>query len=138
MPPVPDPAVPPVGDTAAEEASFLRNLRLWAGDFSGFFQARLELAGLEGREALGHYIKVALMVALAVFGLVFGYVFLMVGVVMALCYFTHWPLVWPVLIVAVLHFLGAVVFLLQTRNLLRTPQFQQTLAEFRKDREWKA
>lgn len=138
MPPAPEPASAGAPDPSAESESFLRNLRLWAGDFSGFLQARLELAGLEGREALGHYIKVALLVALAVFGLTFGYVFLMVGMVMVLTYFTGWPLVWPILIVALSHFVAAALFLLAVKKRLATPQFQQTLAEFKKDRDWSA
>jgi len=124
--------------STAEDNSFLRNLRLWVSSFSAYAQDRLELAGLEGREAFTHYLKVIIFAALALFGVLFGYVFLMVGLVLLIAYFTGWSLVWPALIVALLHFMAAAGSGLAIRGLLKVPQFQQTLAEFKKDKEWTA
>lgn len=124
--------------SSAEGDSFLRNLQQWVSSFSAYAQARLELAGLEGREAFTHYLKVIIFAALAVFGILFGYVFLMAGLVLLIAYFTHWSLVWPTLIVALLHFLAAAGGGLAIRGLLKVPQFQATLAEFKKDKEWTA
>lgn len=124
--------------TAGPDDGFLRNLQQWVSSFSAYLQARLELAGLEGREAFTHYLKVGAFAALAIFGLLFGYVFLMVGLVLLIAHFTHWPIVWPALIVAALHFVAAAGSLFAIKVLLKVPQFQQTIAEFRKDREWTA
>lgn len=124
--------------STAEDESLLGNLRQWVSSFSAYAQARLELAGLEGREAFTHYLKVIIFAALALFGVLFGYVFLMVGLVLLIAYLTSWPVVWPALIVALLHFLAAAGSGLAIRGLLKVPQFQQTLAEFKKDKEWTA
>ena len=113
------------------------------GASAGYLKARLELAGMEGKEALGHY---AIIIGLAVVSLVvilFGYFFLCFGLIFAVAdlihrYFTHvthtW--IWVTLGFALLHFGIAASALLIAKARLAEPMFKETLSEFKKDEEW--
>ena len=57
----------------ASEAGIIEHIRSLLASVAGYFQARLQLAGVESKEALSHYVKVLALVALALAGLLFGY-----------------------------------------------------------------
>ncbi len=101
-----------------------------------YVHARLELAGLEGKEAFVVCAKVAAALIMAVALLAFGYIFCLMGLVAVLVYFSGFFWGWVVLALALLHFIGVALCLLIARACWRRPCFPATLEEFRKDQEW--
>jgi len=104
----------------------------------GYLRARLKLAGIEGKEAAVHG---GIILGLAIGALVlviFGYFLLVIGLVflVALAFGGGTAWIWVLLAAAVLHFLGAVIFLLIAKARLGIPVFPLTLDEFKKDQEW--
>ncbi len=103
---------------------------------TGYLRARLELAGLEGREAALAYGKVAALLAVGVFCLLFGYLLFWVGLVAVVAHYSgaHWG--WLAIAAAGLHAAGALFALLGARTLWGTPVFEETVNELRKDQQW--
>ena len=102
----------------------------------GYFRARLELAGIEGKEAAQIYFYVALLLVVAVMLLAFGYAFLWIGLIGLIATLAHVFWGWIVLLVAVLHFLGVAGALWGVSVLWKKEVFKATFEEFRKDQEW--
>jgi uncharacterized membrane protein YqjE len=103
-----------------------------------YLKARLELAGLEGKEAAIH---LAIILALAIGSLivaVFGYFFLVLAIVFLIARAFDGPNAWIyVLIAAALaHLVIAAGLLLIARIKLGVPLFPLTLEELKKDQEW--
>lgn len=103
-----------------------------------YWRARLELAGVEGKEAAVH---AAIILGLAIAGLiavVFGYFFLILALVFLIAQAfgggSAW--IWVLLGAAVVHLVGAVILILIARAKLGTRLFPLTLDEFKKDQEW--
>ncbi len=103
---------------------------------TGYIRARLELAGIEGKEAAAIYLKVAVCLVLAVLFLAFGYAFLWIGILALIAAFSHLYWGWLVLAVGVLHLLGIAGCVWMVFVLWKKPVFSATLEEFRKDQEW--
>lgn len=120
---------PPPGDARGISAEALRLL----GSITRHLQALAGLAGLEGREAAGLYLRGALAIAAALVGVAFGYIFLLLFVAFALDYFLRVPWVWIALGYAVLHLLGAVIAFNYARARFSTPVFRATAEEIRRD-----
>ena len=109
----------------------------WLGTLLAHLRARLELAGIEGREAALHYGVIAALAAGGLVLVVFGYFFLCIAAVflIALAFGGNaWP--WVLLGMGVLHLLlgAALAFIAKTR--LSKAMFSATLGELRKDHEW--
>lgn len=100
-----------------------------------YFSARMELAGLEGKEAAVIYGKIFAFLAIAVGLLLFGYIFLWIGLIVVIAQWVgYWG--WITLGVGVLHLLGTMVCLLLVKAKWGKPVFTETLQEFKKDQEW--
>jgi uncharacterized membrane protein YqjE len=103
---------------------------------AGFFESRFALAARESKAAaLQVLILVGCLIA-AMALCVMGYVFLIVSAVVGVAHLlgTSWPVV--ALIVALLHFIIAVILLLVARSRITKPMFPATVDELKKDREW--
>ena len=102
-----------------------------------YLKARLELAGLEGKEAAVH---LAIILALAIGGLilmVFGYFFFILALVFLVALaFGSGSWLYVLFGAALVHFAGAVGLVLFAWAKLGTPLFPLTLEELRKDQEW--
>ena len=100
--------------------------------------ARLQLAGLEGKEAAIHYAIILALAVLALVLLTFGYLFLVIGLVflVALAFEGGNAWIWVMLGAALLHIVGAVALALVARIKIGMPMFPATIDEFRKDQEW--
>lgn len=102
-----------------------------------YLKARLELAGIEGKEAAVH---LGIIVGLAVVALVlviFGYFFFVLFLVFLIgLAFGGNAWVWVMLGAAVVHFIIAGVLLLVAKTRLGVPLFPLTLEELKKDQEW--
>ena len=126
----------PPRERTADQAGFSEHVLDLLSSALGYLQARLELAGIEGREALATYgMGVALLAAAAVL-LLFGYVFLWIGIIAVIATFSGVFWGWVVLAVAILHFIGALGLALAARAKWGRPVFPVTLQELRKDQEW--
>ncbi len=64
-------------------------LRLF-GSITRHLQALVALAGLEGREALALYVRLAIVLGASLFFAAFGYIFLVLFVAFAIAYFSMW------------------------------------------------
>lgn len=126
---------PPERHTAAD-AGFSDHVRAFLGSALGYIRARLELAGLESREAFAVYGKIIGLLIAAIVFLLFGYVLLWIGLVALLGYLTgaHWG--WFTLGASLLHFIGTALCLWAIKAGVGQPVFTETLKEFRKDQEW--
>jgi len=102
-----------------------------------YLKARLELAGIEGKEAGIH---LAIILGLAIGGLVlliFGYFFLVIALAFLIgLAFGGNAWVWVLFGAAVLHFIGAGLLVLIAKTRLGVPLFPLTLEELKKDQEW--
>ena len=123
---------------AAQAAGIFGHVSALLAAKLAYLRARLELAGLEGREAAAHY---GVILGLAVGGLialVFGYLFAVIALVFLVAHFiggeTAW--IWVLLGAAALHFIGAAVLLLITKSRLGVPMFSASLDELKQDQEW--
>ena len=123
---------------AAQAAGILGHLSALLAAKLAYVRARLELAGLEGREAAVHY---GVILGLAIGGmiaLVFGYLFFVIALVFLVAHLiggeTAW--IWVLLGAAALHFIGAAALVLVAKSRLGVPMFSASLDELKQDQEW--
>ncbi len=109
-------------------------LSLW-GSAGRHIQALLELAGLEGREALALYVRLAVMLVAALIFLVFGYVLALLFFAFLIAHLFGISWIWITLGLAVLHFLVTFLCASHVRTHMRSPVFTATSAELRRDFE---
>ena len=122
-----------------EAAGFIGHLSSLLAAKLAYLRARLELAGLEGREAAIH---AAIILGLLIGGLiiaVFGYLFLILALVfliaqVALGGGSAW--IWVLASFALVHLAGAAFLFIVARMKLNAPLFSMTLEELKKDQEW--
>ena len=131
-------AAPTMDDVPkAEAAGLFGHLSALLAAKLAYLKARLELAGLEGKEAAIH---LAIILGLVIGGLVvvvFGYLFLVIALVFLIARAFGdgaWP--WVLLAAALFHFILAGLLLLIARLRLGVPLFPLTLEELKKDQEW--
>ncbi|HSI15593.1 MAG TPA: phage holin family protein [Chthoniobacter sp.] len=124
-------------DTSQAKAGLFGHLSTLLAAKLAYLKARLELAGIEGKEAAVH---LAIIVGLAVVALVlviFGYFFLVLFLVFLIgLAFGGNAWVWVMLGAAVIHLILAGVLLLVAKTRLGVPLFPLTLEELKKDQEW--
>ena len=103
-----------------------------------YLRTRLELAQIEGREAVVQYLKALGLLLGGIVVLVFGYFFFWLAVVFALATAlgggAAW--IWVTLGAALLHFAAGALLLVKVRALAQAPVFPVTLDEFKKDQAW--
>ena len=110
----------------------------WLAALLGYLRARLELAGLETREAAIHGAVLLGLVVAALVLLVFGYFFFCFALVFCVAQLFDDDKAWIGVTfgMAVLHFGGAVALGLWAKAKLKKPIFPATLDELRKDQQW--
>src|SRR5687768_7967443 len=91
-------------DRAAADAGLLEHLRFLFAALSSYLGSRLELAGIESKEALANYLRIALLVVGGLITVIFGYVFFCLAAVFLIRHFTGIGWFWLTLGVAVVHF----------------------------------
>jgi uncharacterized membrane protein YqjE len=122
----PGPSNPePTGITAAA-------LRLF-GSITRHLQSLVALAGLEGREALALYVRLAIVLGAGLFFAAFGYIFVVLFVAFAIAHLFHVDWLWISLGLAAFHLLAALIAGLYVKKYFRTPVFRGTAEEIRKD-----
>jgi uncharacterized membrane protein YqjE len=126
----------PPSQKRPEGAGLPAHLLSLLASVAAYLKARLELAGLEGKDAAGYGLK-AILYLVAALGLVaFGYAFLWIGLIALIASLlpTHWG--WIVLAMGVLHAGVAAICVAAAAAQWKKPFFGGTLEEFRKDQEW--
>jgi uncharacterized membrane protein YqjE len=113
----------------------LRRLSLSA---LGYVRARLELAGLEGKEAAARLGGMLVLAAVAVTLSIAGYLLLCLALVFGVARLVGSEGAWIVISAATggVHLLLAWGLLKVVQGWLRKPMFASTLEEFRKDDAW--
>jgi uncharacterized membrane protein YqjE len=101
-----------------------------------FFEARFALVAKESKSAAVQMLILVASLLVAVALSLMGYVFLIVSAIVGIADLlgTSWP--WITLIVALLHFMIAMLCLLIARSRMTKPLFRATLDELKKDHEW--
>lgn len=97
--------------------------------------ALAELAGLEGKAAVALYVRLAVMLVACLIFLVFGYFLALLFVVFLIATIFGVSWLWIFLGLGLLHFLVAFLCALHVKTHLRTPVFEVTSSEIRKDLE---
>ncbi len=122
----------------AEAAGIFGHLSAFIAAKLSYLQARLKLAGIEGKEAAVHGGIILALAFGALIALIFGYFLLILALVfiVALAFGGGNAWIWVLLGAAILHFIGMAILLLFARAKLGTPLFPLTLAEFQKDQAW--
>lgn len=123
-------------DRPAEDAGLINHLRAFAASALAYAQARLQLAGLEWKEAASHYFKILLLLLAGLFGLVFGYVFFCIAAVFLVAHLFHVPWIWILLAAGAVHLALAGVAGWIVRVKFARPIFNATISEFKKDQAW--
>ncbi len=123
---------------AAETAGFFGHFTALLAAKLAYLRARLELAGLEGKEAAVHYGVIVGLVLGGFVALIFGYLFAVIAVVFFVAHLiggeTAW--IWVLLGAAALHLVGAAVLLLVAKVRLGVPMFSASIKELQNDQEW--
>jgi uncharacterized membrane protein YqjE len=123
---------------AAPDDGIVRQAQLLLAAMLGYFRARLELAGIEGREAGTHWLKVVALLVAGLVALVFGWLFLCLAAVFLIALLcgggNAW--IWITLAMAVLHLGGGAGVLWAVKSMIAHPVFAATMEEFKKDQEW--
>ncbi len=126
----PEPGAIPASDS--HQGFFTEALRLF-GSFSRHFSAVLSLAGLEAKEAVGLYVRLVVMLLAALVFAFLGYIFLILTTAFAIAWLFSVQWVWIALGFTVFHFLICFLCALHVKTHFRTPVFQTTSSELRKD-----
>jgi uncharacterized membrane protein YqjE len=124
--------------SSAKRAGLFGHLSALLAAKLAYLQARLELAGMEGKEAAVHLGIILGLALVSLVMVVFGYFFLVLALVflIALAFGGGNAWIWVLLGAAVVHLLlaGALLFVAKIR--LGVPLFPLTFEELRKDQEW--
>lgn len=123
---------------AAQAAGIFGHLSALLAAKLAYVRARLELAGLEGKEAAVHFGVVLGLAVGALIALIFGYLFGVIALVFLIAHFIGGEMawIWVLLGAAALHLFGAAALLLIAKSRLGTPMFAASLEEFKHDQEW--
>lgn len=105
---------------------------------SQYLRARLDLAGIETRDAASHYTVILAIFLGAGLLLALGYLFFWLALVflLARAFDTPHAWAWITLGVGAVHLTVAALLLLWCKRQLARPMFESTREEFRKDQQW--
>jgi uncharacterized membrane protein YqjE len=106
------------------------------GSFVRYLELRLQLLGLESREAGLHLLVLALLLVSAVIFFVGFAAMLIVFLLYLMMLILHWEWGWSALALAAVLLLISIVMGVIFRSRIAKPLFPLTIAEFQKDRQW--
>lgn len=95
--------------------------------------ARLLLAALEGREARVHYFRLTIALVIAFFFFLISYLLLLSFLIFFLARWAMEEWEWILLVLAILHAVGAIVCVHIFARYMHKPVFEATLAEVGRD-----
>ena len=112
------------------------NTAAFIGSVARFLETRLSLAT---REAKGAALRAVMLVAFLVGALVLsvmGYIFLLVFAIVGIAHLLGVSFIWVALVVAMLHFGGAILCVVLARGQMKGSFFGETGAVLKEDTEW--
>ena len=124
---------PPV---AEEMPGLPESIRLMLASAASYLHSRLQLFGLEAKDAGINYVKIIVLLITALIALVFSYVFLVMAAVFAVAWLVHGNWGWVLFGFGFLHIAVAAGCALLAKSRFTTGSFDATIAEFKKDKEW--
>lgn len=125
-----------LGEHPAGNEGFAEHLRSLAASLATYLKARLQLAGLESKEASAHYFKILALLLAGFVGFIFGYIFFIIASVFLISTFTGISWMWILFGVGILHFLAAGAAVWTAKGKFAQPMFSATITEFKKDQSW--
>jgi len=119
-------------------AGFIGHFSALLAAILSYFHARMQLAGMESKEAALHYMMLIVWAGAALVLLFFGYIFFVIGLVFAIAWLFRDPSkwVWVLLAFGIGHFIVAIFCVLVARAKIFVPMFRDTLSELKKDQLW--
>jgi uncharacterized membrane protein YqjE len=129
-----DPDAPLGAQSSSQSTS--DSVKKWVASFLAYLELRLQLLGLESKEAGLHLLVLALLFVGAVVFFAGFLVMLVVFLLYLLTLIFHWGWGWSALACGVVSLLIAVGAGVTLRFRITRPLFPTTLAEFKRDREW--
>ena len=124
------------GDPVSGNEGFTEHLRVLAASFAAYLRARLQLAGIESKEASAHCFKILIWLFAGLFGFFFGYIFFCIAGVFLISYLLGIKWMWILLAAGIAHFAAAAAAICIARSKFAQPMFSATIGEFKKDQIW--
>jgi len=123
-------------ESPAVKSSAADSIQIWVASFLRYSELRLELLGLEAREAGVHLLIISLLLVGTLICFAGFFILLIVSLLYFMTLILHWPWGWCALLLAAgLFVIGIVTGIIFTSR-LRKPLFSVTLAELQKDCQW--
>ena len=123
-------------ESPAVKSSAADSIQIWIAFFLRYLELRLELLGLEAREAGVHLLIISLLLVGTLICFTGFFILLIVSLLYFMTLILHWPWGWCALLLAAgLFVIGIVTGIIFTSR-LRKPLFSVTLAELQKDCQW--
>ena len=129
-----DPDAPLGAQSSSQSTS--DSVKKWVASFLAYLELRLQLLGLESKEAGLHLLVLALLFVGAVVFFAGFVVMMVVFLLYLLTLIFHWGWGWSALACGVVSLLIAIGAGVTLRFRITRPLFPTTLAEFKRDREW--
>jgi uncharacterized membrane protein YqjE len=125
-PPQSDPEIP----------GFPESVRLLLASAAGYLHARLQLLGLEFKDAGINYVKILILLVMSVVFLIFGYIFFVMALAYLVAWVCHGRWGWVTLGFGFGHIALAAACLWIAKSRFGVSSFASTIAELKKDKEW--
>jgi len=124
------------GESPVLKSSAADSIPAWIASFLRYLELRLQLSGLEAREAGLHSLIMSLLLVSMLVCFAGGLLLLIVFLLYLMTLILHWAWGWCALALAAVLFLTSIVIGIIFSRKLRRELFPVTLAEFQKDRQW--
>jgi uncharacterized membrane protein YqjE len=124
------------GESPNVKSSAADSIQAWIASFLRYLELRLQLLGLEAREAGLHLLILSLLLVSMLVCFTGCLLLLIVFLLYLMTLILHWAWGWCALALAAVLFLTSIVIGIIFRFRLAKALFPFTLAEFRKDRQW--
>lgn len=120
----------------AGHAGLRQNIASFIASLTQFIQSRLQLAVRDSKAAAGHLVAMVVCGIAAALLVLFGYIFLLIFAIVGLAHLIGISWIWMALILALLHFAGALFCLIIARANAKHPMFRDTASVLKEDTEW--
>ncbi len=112
------------------------NLTALLSSGARFFESRLTLASKEAKGAVRHLVTLVACFIVAAVLVLLGYLLLLVFAIVGIAHLIGISWIWTALVIALLHFGGAILCVVIARGQLKRPVFRDTAAVLKEDTEW--
>ena len=112
------------------------NLIALIASLTHFLQSRLQLAAQESKAAGRRVVIIVACAIIAAMLSLIGSIFLIVFAIVGIAHLLQISWIWVALVVALLHFAGALLCLIIARAQVKHPVFPETKSVLKEDTEW--